>query len=544
MKDPAARVAPPVADRPEPATKPDPADPARMTVAGRVLGPRRQAGQGRGRGPPGARRAPLGRRQRGDRPSSPCSARASPTPTAGSTSTPRGRRRAASSRSSRSPPRPATASAWAELNPDAEQPEADLKLHPSRSVRVRLIELTGRRRRGSRSTSGASGRPDPTRARPTASRSGTARRRGPPHLAPAGQDRRPGTDHADRASAAGSASPGQVRDLRYARQDMMFDAGRMAARQGDHPRACSRPGSSRAACWPPTPASPSPMPSSRPRPSSRTSTPAASSRQVPRRRPGPVRHEPDRRRQLYPRRLPHRRRAVPDPAGRDQVDQGGVKATHDIKMPRGVLIRGKVTEQGTGRPLAGPRASSTSRSTGTERVLSGWQAIVASRGRRLVPASRCRPARGTCSSSGRPATMSWTRSARTGSTTRDPAADATMAHAIIPYEVKAGDPPREVAAALRPGVTIKGRVEGPDGQTIARRLDPLDAPDRGPATPTWRRRLPGPRPRRPLRAARPRPRGARHVSHILDAEHELGRDGRGLRQAGRRGGDRPPAALR
>jgi hypothetical protein len=40
------------------------------------------------------------------------------------------------------------------------------------------------------------------------------------------------------------------------------------------------------------------------------------------------------------------------------------------------------------------------------------------------------------------------------------------AHAIIPYEVKAGDPPHEVAASLRPGATIKGRVEGPGGETI------------------------------------------------------------------------------
>ena len=32
-----------------------------------------------------------------------------------------------------------------------------------------------------------------------------------------------------------------------------------------------------------------------------------------------------------------------------------------------------------------------------------------------------------------------------------PGGHRTTRHAIIPYEVKAGDPPHEVAAALRPG---------------------------------------------------------------------------------------------
>ncbi len=37
--------------------------------------------------------------------------------------------------------------------------------------------------------------------------------------------------------------------------------------------------------------------------------------------------------------------------------KGAVKKVIDIQLPRGVLIRGKVTEQGTGRSLAGPAFS-------------------------------------------------------------------------------------------------------------------------------------------------------------------------------------------
>ena len=36
-----------------------------------------------------------------------------------------------------------------------------------------------------------------------------------------------------------------------------------------------------------------------------------------------------------------------------QCPKGSVKTTQDIKVPRGVLIRGKVTESGSGSPVAG-----------------------------------------------------------------------------------------------------------------------------------------------------------------------------------------------
>jgi hypothetical protein len=41
------------------------------------------------------------------------------------------------------------------------------------------------------------------------------------------------------------------------------------------------------------------------------------------------------------------------------------------------------------------------------------------------------------------------------------------AHDIVAYEVKAGDMSHEIKATLRRGTTVKGRVLGPEGQTVA-----------------------------------------------------------------------------
>ena len=79
-----------------------------------------------------------------------------------------------------------------------------------------------------------------------------------------------------------------------------------------------------------------------------------------------------------PGRLPHRRPAVPDPARTSSRGPRGRSRRLDIKLPRGVLIRGKVTEAGTGRPLAGVEHPVHPRSERDDKVLSGWQAIVAS----------------------------------------------------------------------------------------------------------------------------------------------------------------------
>ncbi len=175
--------------------------------------------------------------------------------------------------------------------------------------------------------------------------------------------------------------------------------------------------------------------------------------------------------------------------------KGAVKKTLDLRMPRGVVIRGKVTEAGTNRPLAG--ATIQFIPAGHRRpgdALSGLQAMVASRAdgsfQVVVPPGKGHllvfgPTPGYVAEEigynrlyGDQApfgmfTVMLTNAMNgeivsTGLYGHQPGGGPRhRAHAIIPYDVKAGDAPRDVAAALRPGVTIRGRVEGPDGQTIA-----------------------------------------------------------------------------
>jgi RNA polymerase sigma factor (sigma-70 family) len=198
--------------------------------------------------------------------------------------------------------------------------------------------------------------------------------------------------------------------------------------------------------------------------------------------------------------------------------KGAVKATHDIRLTRGVLIRGKVTEQGTGRPL--PASSIQFIPTRSDdRVLSGWQAIVAS-GDDGSFAIAVLPGKGHLLVYGPTADYILNEIGSNLLYGHGPGGMRYRAHAIIPYEVKAGDLPREVAAELRPGATIKGRVEGPDGQTITRAT--IITTLRAEAyNPHWRGdyQIPVADGRFELHGLDPK--GTARV-HILDADHEWG----------------------
>ena len=198
--------------------------------------------------------------------------------------------------------------------------------------------------------------------------------------------------------------------------------------------------------------------------------------------------------------------------------KGAVKVTHDIKVHRGVLIRGKVTEAGTGRPL--PASSIMFLPVrGGDHVLSGWQAIVASQDDGsfgiAVPAGK-----------GHLLVFGPTGDyvlGEIGSNTLyhdRPGGTRFRAHAIIPYQVKAGDAPHELDASLRPGVTIKARVEGPDRQTITGGFV-LTSLHIETFNPFWRGDY-----HVPIRDGRFElhgldPNGSARI-HVLDAEHEWG----------------------
>ncbi len=144
--------------------------------------------------------------------------------------------------------------------------------------------------------------------------------------------------------------------------------------------------------------------------------------------------------------------------------KGAVKATHDIKVRRGVLIRGKVTESGADRPLPASSIMFIPVRGGFD-LLSGWQAMVASQDdgsfQVAVPAGK-----GHLLMFGPTGDYVLGEIGSNKLFSDQPGGTRYRAHAIIPYEVKAGDPPHEVSAVLRPGVTIKGRAVGPNGETV------------------------------------------------------------------------------
>ena len=155
---------------------------------------------------------------------------------------------------------------------------------------------------------------------------------------------------------------------------------------------------------------------------------------------------------------------------------GAATQTLDLALPRGELIVGTVTEEGTGRPVAGASVEYWPRNRpdrpGTE-ILSGWQAAVPTGpdGRYAIAVTPdARPdgrVSGTLLVYGPSLDYVYREIGEERLHGDRPGGRRHYAHAILPYAVEAGAGPLTLDASLKPGVTLKGTAVDPDGRPVA-----------------------------------------------------------------------------
>jgi RNA polymerase sigma factor (sigma-70 family) len=140
-------------------------------------------------------------------------------------------------------------------------------------------------------------------------------------------------------------------------------------------------------------------------------------------------------------------------------DKGVVRRAVEIALPRGVLLRGKITEAGTGKPVAGAIVTYNADSNVRARSgpdgsyqIGGW----------------ANAARLTVTHPSGDYLTQVIGSA--GGTLDKPIGDPSYYHAIVAVDVKPGDKAKEVNITLRRGVTIAGWLVGPDDKPVASAL--------------------------------------------------------------------------
>jgi RNA polymerase sigma factor (sigma-70 family) len=141
--------------------------------------------------------------------------------------------------------------------------------------------------------------------------------------------------------------------------------------------------------------------------------------------------------------------------------KGVVRREVEVKLPRGVLVRGKVTEAGSGKPVSGAYIGHN----GVREVhaVSGPDGsyqlgVPANSGHLLVthPSNEFIPqVIGSAGGGfGKPITDI------------KPIGEPAYYHAVVPVDVKAGDKEKEANVTLRRGVTVKGRLVLPDDKPV------------------------------------------------------------------------------
>jgi RNA polymerase sigma factor (sigma-70 family) len=153
--------------------------------------------------------------------------------------------------------------------------------------------------------------------------------------------------------------------------------------------------------------------------------------------------------------------------------KGSVKQQVTISLPRGVLARGKVTEAGSGKPVARAAVQFWPRDSGDpnrpKNVITGWQdpgvtkedgtfriAVLPGEGHLLIQGPTPDYIHEEIGS----------EVIRTGR----PGGSRVYPDASVKLDLAPNGEPKEVNVTLRRGVTVRGKLLGPDGKPVARAL--------------------------------------------------------------------------
>jgi RNA polymerase sigma factor (sigma-70 family) len=140
--------------------------------------------------------------------------------------------------------------------------------------------------------------------------------------------------------------------------------------------------------------------------------------------------------------------------------KGAARQEANVKLPRGVLVRGKVTEAGSGKPVAGAYVEYNGQWMHRGVSADGGSYAFA------VPAGATGPL--TVNGPTPDFIPQVIGSAETLSDLKG--GDRIYYHAVVPLGLKPGDKDKELPVVLRRGVTMKGRVVGPDGKPVKHAL--------------------------------------------------------------------------
>jgi RNA polymerase sigma factor (sigma-70 family) len=143
--------------------------------------------------------------------------------------------------------------------------------------------------------------------------------------------------------------------------------------------------------------------------------------------------------------------------------KGAVVHSVDWALPRGVLMRGKVTESGSGKPLAGARVTFAGRSgPGDARATFAMGNSEADGSFQLT----ARPGTGYLAVLGPTDDYVFQSLGNRQLSQGQPGGLRLYSHAFLPYELKPDGPGVEASFALRRGITVSGQVVDPDGQPV------------------------------------------------------------------------------